>query len=128
MIEGIPARLYPPVRHRCLPFLENFVARSMGRWTVEDLENDVLDSSRQLWRIGDFQALAMTALDAENVIIDAAAGVRRHEWQDELDRTLREWGKALGKRRIIAFVRRGWEPFGRSRGYRVSHVEMTVDL
>ena len=89
---------------------------------------DIIHRDRQVWNIHDFQALCMTSVDREVVNIDACAGVRRHEWQEELDETIRWWAKQLGKKRIIALVRPGWAKFGKTQGYREAHREMVVEL
>lgn len=128
MIVGIPADHYAEFRDELAPFLRGFAKRSLGRWTYESLEMDILRRERQVWNIHDFQALAMTSVGADAVNIDAAAGVRRHEWQAELDDVLREWARSLGKKRIIALVRPGWAKWGKTRGYREAHREMTLEL
>ena len=128
MIEGIPAAEYIKHRDEISPFLQGFARRSLGRWTPEQLEMDIIHRDRQVWNIHDFQALCMTSVDREVVNIDACAGVRRHEWQEELDETIRWWAKQLGKKRIIALVRPGWAKFGKTQGYREAHREMVVEL
>lgn len=128
MIVGIPAAQYLDHRESVLPFLENFARRSLGRWTVDQLEVDVMARDRQIWNINDFQAVGMTSVGAEAVNIEACSGVRRHEWQEEFDDTVKKWARSLGKKRIIATVRPGWARFGKARGYRETHREMTLEL
>lgn len=128
MIAGIPARDYIANKARILPFLQGFVDRSSGKWTLFDVERDILESNRQVWSINDFQALGMTSVGPETVHIDACAGVRRHEWQEEFDEVIRDWARALGKKRIIANVRPGWARWGKTRGYREAHREMILEL
>lgn len=128
MIRGVTAAQYPAERDRILPFLKNFVDRSHGEWRLEEAERDILNRERQVWCINDYQAVAMTHLTAEAVRIDACGGVRRHEWQEELDDELRAWGRALGKKRVIATVRPGWARFGKARGYREIHREMMLEI
>lgn len=128
MIQGIPSAQYVEYRDEIMPFLQGFARRSLGRWTPEQLEMDIIKAKRQVWSIKDFQALCMTSVGPEAVNIEACAGVRRHEWQEDLDNTLREWAKAMGKARIIALVRPGWAKFGKRQGYREAHREMVLEL
>lgn len=128
MIAGILADHYLEHREQLEPFLRGFAKRSLGRWTYESLEMDIIRRDRQVWNIHDFQAVGMTSVGPEAVNIDAASGVRRHEWQEEFDETVRKWARSLGKKRIIATVRPGWARFGKARGYREAHREMTLEL
>lgn len=125
---GIPAVELPTYWDNLQPFFENFAHRSLGRWTVKSLISDVESRERQVWSIRDFQAVCLTSVSPESVNIDACAGIRRHEWQEELDDTLRDWARSLGKKRIIALVRPGWSKFGKKQGYREAHREMVLEL
>lgn len=122
------SRDYWDIREQARPFLENFCDRSLDRWTLQTLERDIMERDRQLWNISDFQAVCLTSVGETWVAIDACAGVRRREWQEELEETIRSWAKRLGKRRIIAKVRPGWAPFGRQCGYKEKHREMVLEL
>lgn len=128
MIEGIPAAIYPAYRDRIWPFLEGFEARDLDGVTAIDLDAEIRSRDRQVWSIKDFQAVCLTFLTDDAVRISHCAGVRRHEWQEALDDELQAWGRALGKKRIVALVRPGWARWGRTRGYREAHREMTRNL
>lgn len=128
MIVGIPADQYVDHMDSLAPFLRGFAQRSLGRWTLESLEMDIINRDRQIWNIHDFQAVGMTSVGPEAVNIDAAAGVRRREWQEEFDETVKKWARSLGKKRIIATVRPGWARFGKARGYREAHREMVLEI
>lgn len=128
MIVGVPAHDLLQHMDSLRPFLENFAKRSLGRWTVDGLTRAILQREKQVWNIRDWQAACLTSLSEENVNIEAAAGIRRHEWQAELDNELRAWGRALGKKRVIALVRPGWAKFGKAQGYREAHREMVVEI
>ena len=128
MIWGVPAVKYPEYKESILPFLENFASRSMGRWTVEELEAAITEREKQVWVFGEFQMVCLTSLSRESVNIEACAGIRRGEWQELLDDKIIEWGQALGKKRVIALVRPGWAKFGKSRGYREAHREMVRSI
>ncbi len=128
MINGVPSSIYPTVRKSVIPFLENFADRSHGRWTVDGLEKSIMSGEKQCWSINTFQGVALTSIGVNEVNIEAAAGVRRSEWQDALDDEIREWARHLGKSRIIAKVRPGWSKFGKSKGYKLAHYEMILEL
>ena len=125
MIRGIPAGDYTDdVRERVRPFLENFAKRDLDGTTVEDFELDILNQDMQLWIINDYQAVVMTRVTRNAVRIERCAGIRRHEWQDEIDSEMEAWGRALGKKYIIGTVRPGWYPYAKTKGYREAHREL----
>jgi hypothetical protein len=124
----VPAAQYPEVRGAVYPFLEHFASRSLGRWTPEGLDAAILERDKQLWIIGDLQAVCLTSVGPEAVNIEACAGTNRREWQEALDDEIRAWAKALGKKRIIATVRPGWSRWGKTRGYRMAHAEMVLEV
>lgn len=127
-VNGIPAAEYAAVRDKVLPFLEGFAARSFGRSTVASLEGDILAREMQVWAIGDFQAVCLTSVGPDSVNIHFCAGIRRHEWQEDLDNEIQAWARALGKKRVIATVRPGWAKWGKQRGYREAHREMVKEV
>lgn len=115
-------------RDRLRPFFENFAAREHDHTIAAEYEADLLSGLRQAWVINDFQAVCLTKLTTDCVRITHCAGLRRHDWQEELDDVLRQWARALGKKRIVALVRPGWAKFGRSRGYKEAHREMVTEI
>lgn len=128
MITGVLSTSFFAEEPHLRPFIENFAKRSLGRWTYEAYARAILGQEMQAWKIKDYQAVCLTTVGPEAVNIEACAGIRRHEWQEELDDTLKAWARSLGKKRIIATVRPGWSKFGRSRGYREVHREMALEL
>lgn len=110
------------------PFFANFATRSDGRWTVDDLVRAVGEKKKQIWKVGDWQAVCLTSVDTECVNIEACAGVRRHEWQDDLEAEIIKWARALGKRRVFAIVRPGWAKFMKAKGYKEKHREMMLEI
>ena len=62
MIWGIPSREIPDHADRLAPFLDNFAARSLGRWTAARLFCNLAAADRQAWVADDFQAVCITAL------------------------------------------------------------------
>ena len=128
MISGLPSTMIASVKGQIWPFLEGFASRSRGRWTADGLWVALLERDKQAWLIGDWQAICLTSVSEYAIHIEACAGVRRHEWQDELDNTLSDWARALGKDRIFALVRPGWAKYGIKRGYTEIHREFVKEL
>lgn len=127
-VSGIPLDAVASNLPAMRPFLENFARRDMDGYTVEDFERDILDGAAQAWKINDWQALALTYLTKEAVRITHCAGSDRTAWQEPLEQAIREWGRALGKKRVVATVRPGWSRFAKERGYREAHREMVMEI
>ena len=127
-VNGVAAADFPSVRERVRPFLENFASRDLDGRTADDFEKAITDRDQQLWVINDFQAVALTQVTTRAVRLTQCAGVRRHEWQNELDDTIRSWGRRLGKEWAVIEGRPGWSKAARARGYRERHREMAVKL
>lgn len=128
MINGVLASQYPEYRDRILPFLRNFCARDKDGVSVDDLEADILRQERQVWCINNFQALALTYIVPDAVRISHCGGVRRKEWQVELENDMKEWAKALGKKRVITLARPGWAPHFKARGCKELHREFMLEI
>jgi hypothetical protein len=128
MIVGIPSGEYERVRERVLPFLHNFASRSLGRWRVSELEQAICDAEKQMWLINDCQALALTSVGHESVNIDHCAGLRRHEWENDLGNEIEAWARHMEKKRVISMVRPGWAGLARERGYVEVHREVVKEL
>lgn len=128
MIRGILVAEYPENREKIIPFLHGFAGRDLDGITVAQLEESILDRDKQVWSVNDFQAVCMTCVTTDAVRIERCAGVRRHEWQAELDDEIRAWAKALGKRRVVILGRPGWKPWAKNRGYREIHCELAVEV
>lgn len=127
-VNGVPSALFDTVAERVWPFLENFARRDVDGITAEEIANDIRNADSQLWIVGDFQAVLVTRVTRDAVRLMMCAGVRRHEWQDAVDKEMREWARALGKKRIVALARPGWSAFGRDKGYREKHRQMVLEL
>jgi hypothetical protein len=121
MIEGIPADDYMRFRSNILPFLMNFAERSFTGGGAAGLESDILSRTRQVWKIGDWQALALTTVEPDAVVITHCAGSNREDWQEALDAEIETWARALGKSRIAAHTRPGWAKLAKTLGYRETH-------
>lgn len=128
MVRGIPIAEIGVEMANIRPFLEAFAKRDLDGSTPGDLERDILAGVFQIWCINDWQACAMTRLTDEAVRITHCAGSGRKMWQEDLEETVRKWGRALGAKRIIGTVRPGWAPFARKRGYREAHREMVLEI
>lgn len=127
-LRGIPAANWEDHAERVRPFLEHFAARSQGRLDATQLEGDILRRERQIWIFGDYQMCLMTRVEPEGVYMDACAGRNRAEWMDEVDATMRNWARDLGKTRIFSTCRPGWVREAKKRGYRELHRELMLEV
>jgi hypothetical protein len=127
-VKGVPQSDIPAAMPHIRPFLENFAKRDLDGATAEDYEAEVLRGAYQVWNINDWQACALTRLTTEAVRITHCAGVDRRAWQESLEDTVKEWGRALGRKRVIGTVRPGWAKFAKKRGYREAHREMVCEI
>lgn len=128
MITGIPSKHFPDVRSRVRPFIENIASRDLDGTLPEEIEAEIESATRQLWVINDFQAICLTRVTREAVRIEAATGTRRKEWQEELDEKMVEWARALGKKRVVGLVRPGWYKWAKTRGYRLVHSQLAIEV
>lgn len=128
MIEGILSTEFFRVRDQVRPFLESIAKRDLDGTTVEEMEMEFLNKTNQLWVINNFQAICVTRVTREAVRVEAATGVNRRAWQGELDDHLREWAKALGKKRVVGLVRPGWYKWAKTQGYRLVHSQLAVEV
>ena len=119
---------YTGEESRLTPYLENIVERSSGRLTVDGLKRDIQEKEKQVYVIGDWQAICLTSLHENHINIHACVGERAEEWRDALDDFLREWARATGKQRIIGLVRPGWARWAKMRGYKETHRELVVEV
>ena len=118
MIKGVLAYQIPEQLSEIRSFLDKFEKISHGRVSSDLLLKDLLMRDRQLWVINDYQAVCLTSVQHDTVCIDFCAGVRAKEWQGELENKIREWGRKLGKKKVVATGRKGWEKFGNTRGFK----------
>lgn len=128
MIVGIPSRELGLVQDQVWPFLENFAERSLGRVTAEGLFEAIRVRDRQLWVLGDWQAVVLTSVGRESVTIEHCAGTDREDWQQEVDETICAWARSLGKRRVFSLARPGWAKYARERGFREIHREWVKEI
>ncbi len=128
MIHGILSGEAPMVKDRVWPFLENFAQRSDGRWTAQELFAAICCADKQLWVVGDYQAVLLTSVGPEWVNIEHCAGHGRMGWQQAIDDEICDWARATGKKRVFALTRPGWAKYGKLRGYREIHREFVKEL
>lgn len=128
MIQGVPPAQFDDLWPRVRPFFENFASREYDATAPEEYAEDVKAARRQLWVVNDFQAVCLTYLSSDCVWITHCAGLRRHEWQNEVVDHLQDWARALGKRKVVAQARPGWSKLLRTRGYKEAHREMVLNV
>ena len=128
MIRGIPASDYPAVEAKVWPFLARIQRHDKDGITAQDYHQMIVNRERQLWVLGDWEAIALTLITPEAVRLEWVVGKNRHKWQDVLDDELRKWGKALGKKRLLVMARPGWAKLAKERGYREMQRAFEVKL
>ena len=128
MIVGIPSNCIANEWPKLKPFFENFAKRSHGRWTAEGILDDVLNQRQQVFCVNNYQALVLTSVQKDSVNIDACAGAKRREWQDDVVDHMEEWAKALGKKYVISMARPGWSRFFKPRGFKEIHREFAIEV
>lgn len=130
MIEGIPAVDFAKNWERIRPAFQNFVDRSDERWSLDYLVGEVLRRHKQVWKVNDWQAIAVTSVahDMSFVTLEACAGDGYLDWYAELEETLEAWARALGAKRMFGMARPGWTKAFKAQGYREIHREFVKDL
>lgn len=112
------------------PAFENFAERSDGRWTVDYLVGEVMNRQKQVWKINDWQAVALTSVgpEAAYVTMEAVAGSGHLDWYAEFEETVAAWAKALGAKRMFCMARAGWTKSLKAQGYKEIHREFTKEI
>ena len=128
MIGGIPRAAVSDAWPSLAPFLQNMCDRSLGRLHLEGVRARLDSGEWQAWRANDFQAVAITSIEAETVTIHAVIGSERSEWAADGLATIEDWARALGKKHLVVFCRPGWSGFLRGQGYRETHREFAREL
>ena len=128
MIWGMNASDVPAYAERLAPFLLNFAEKSHARTTAIQLLDQIQAEHMQVYVVDDFKAVCLTTVHPEHVEINCCAGSDREEWQDDLEAHIREWALFLGKKRVIMITRPGWSKWAKTKGYRIAHTELIVEL
>lgn len=117
-VEGVPAADFFEVADIVRPFFARLERHDKDGMTAQEYEAEILDRRLQLWRLGDWEAIAITKVTREAVRLEWVVGKNRNHWQDMLDEELRKWGRAMGKKRLIVLARPGWASLAKRRGFR----------
>ena len=128
MIWGMNASDVPAYAERLAPFLLNFAEKSHARTTAIQLLDQIQAEHMQVYVVDEFKAVCLTTVHPEHVEINCCAGSDREEWQDDLEAHIREWALFLGKKRVIMITRPGWSKWAKTKGYRIAHTELIVEL
>lgn len=130
MIDGILASEFAKNWEHIKPAFENFEARSDERWTIPYLVEEVMAKRKQVWKVNDWQAIAVTSVgpDHRYVTLEACYGEGYQEWYAELEGVLEAWAKALGAKRMFGMARPGWTKAFKAQGYREIHREFVKEI
>ena len=121
-IGGVPADKVMHVWNKCVPLLRRVVKPETG----DDLNTLLMAlqmARKQLWIIGDFQAVCVTQIQKRplhNVMwCQLMAGDNVKEWIDDWEKVLAEFGRANECVAVEFSGRPGWKVFqDRFRAYR----------
>lgn len=130
MITGILSTELAENWEHIRPAFESFAERSDERWTVEFLAHEVLMRQKQVWKVNDWQAVAVTSVgpNADYVTLEACYGEGYQDWYAELEGELERWAKALGAKRMFGLARPGWTKAFKAQGYREIHREFVKEI
>lgn len=118
MVNGIPASEYGLHRHWIVPHLETIARHDKDGMTAPEYEDGIVNREYQVWALGEQEGICLTRVMRNSVRLEWVAGRNRKKWQKALDDALREWTRALGKKRLIVMARPGWAALAKELGYR----------
>lgn len=129
-VVGVPGAQIRSVAPRIRHLLEHFTEN--GRYTVEDILDQIERQERQCWLVmdGDIRAVAITSISAERFKtcrIESLAGEGLKEWADAYTE-IENWARAMGCAKIEALARPGYARVGRRFGLKQTHVMLEKDL
>ena len=110
------------------PRIEALCEKYPGPAGLEGLHRSLLSANRQAWVCGDWQAVCITSVEVDRVVIDFVGGSDRFEWMDALEAVLTEWARHLGKPRLHAMARPGWARSAKLGGWREIYREFVKDV
>lgn len=117
MIVGVPAAEYAARDQEFRPFLERIERHDKDGITADEYSQLILNRDYQLWDLSG-EAIALTKVTWNAVRLEWVVGKNRHKWQEDLDDVLRQWGRSLGKKRLIVLARPGWAKLADKLGYK----------
>ena len=113
-IGGVPAGAVMSVWERVEPILQRVVKRQTG-FDLDSVLTKLQLAHWQLWVIGDFQAVAVTEIQARplhNVLwVQFIAGDHVDDWLEDWEKVLEAFGTAHNCAAIEFNGRRGWGKF-----------------
>lgn len=130
MIEGVLSTDFAKNWPHIKPAFESFVSRSDGRWSLGYLIQAVFEKQKQVWKVNDWQAVAVTSVgpNGEYVTLEACYGERYQDWYAELEEEVERWAKSLGAKRMFGMARPGWTKAFKAQGYREIHREFVKEI
>jgi len=118
-----------------LPILERAIDRSDGRWSREEVLDDVRNGLLLVWImvrhervVGVFTTRPITCRSFTWVLVEDLAGDDIDGWLPEAARALEGWARELGAKQIMLEGRRGWERKLRALGYETKRIQAVKHL
>ena len=103
------------------PMLNRILKQYDVGYTTEDVLTALQLREMQLWRIGDWDAIAVTEIYKTPqflaLMVIFMAGDGMNEWFDDVMELLEQFARAHGCKFVEARGRRGWVRVGKERGY-----------
>ena len=110
-----PARLDASEERRLMDLLASLLTKAGATdMTADSLKQDIANRHVQVWRIGDWEAVAITRLVGRPkgpiLAIDGLAGAGMTKWIEPLTKAMEMHGRMMGCRQIeFTTSRNGWE-------------------
>ena len=118
-----------------LQFLRPAIERSNGRWSANDVLNEIESGRLQAWALIDGPLLYGVGVTEIHQYPGCRVltclwlgGVEAHKWLDVLDKTVSEWAIGEGCTRMEIVGRKGWERLGARLGFAPSYVFFEKEL
>jgi hypothetical protein len=113
---------------RCVPWLDAAINKGWGTHTIEDVRQQVLDGTAQLWPAprGAMVTEVVTFPRRKVMNIFLAGGDLDQLLEMETDAT--EWCKGWGATGVMLHGRKGWEKVLAERGYRHLYTVLGKDF
>lgn len=134
-ITLVPINAMPVIWPKVSAMLEAALVYSGGRFTIDDLLNEIMISKKTLWiALDDDDIIGCTTVSIfqypqlKALCYDDLGGRDVHLWLDEGHRVLSNYGRDMGCTRLECQGRSGWKKFLEALGYKQYAVRYEMEL
>lgn len=114
------------------PLLFRVIDRVDSGHTPEDILTQLQTGQLQLWKIGDWQAMAVTQVvnlpQMLTLSVYMAAGADADRWMSTLCDTLVDWARQLGCKYLEFYGRPGWQRKAAHLGFNQTYTVMRREI